>query len=69
MNTTIAIQGTQKHITRHNDKRTFTNEKEALNYLLQMLDKLNYNYHDEPNELNDGDQYDTGDYTVSVERN
>jgi len=66
MNTKITIQGTQKHITRYNIKRTFTNKKEALNYLLLMLDKLNYRYELTP-ELNDGDFYDTGDYFVSVE--
>lgn len=67
MNTTITIKGTQKHITRYNDKRTFTNEKEALNYLLLMLDKLNYSP-EFTSELNDGDFYDTGDYMISVER-
>lgn len=63
---TITIKGQQDHINQRNKSESFINESKAREFLLGQLESLNYSQ-DEPVTLNDGDYYDTGDYTVSVD--
>jgi hypothetical protein len=71
MKVQINIKGIQQHITAKNDSQTFYSESKALQYLLEILDKLNgfkpeMSSHQEPVVI-DGAYYDTGDYIIHIE--
>jgi len=62
----ITIKSQQSHITQFNRVEVIESPLEAIEFLREWLDKLNYSQ-DSEITLNDGDFYDTGDYVVSVE--
>jgi hypothetical protein len=64
----IHIQSQSAHITRYNSSESFTNPKQAQQYLSEWLDKLNYQ-DEKPSEVQDGQYFDCRDYIVEVEIN
>lgn len=68
MNIQIHIQSQSAHITRNNRSESFTNPKEARQFLAEWLEKLNYEG-ETPLEVEDGQYFDCRDYIVEVEIN
>lgn len=66
MTTTIKIQSQQSHITQYNRTEDFINDKQARQYLLEWLDKLQFEG-EVPEQLQDGQFFDCSDYIVYVE--
>ena len=66
MTTTIKIQSQQSHITFYNRIEVFSNDKQARQYLLEWLDKLELDA-EVPEQLQDGQFFDCRDYIVYIE--
>ena len=64
--TTIKIQSQQSHITFYNRIEVFSNQKQARQYLLEWLDKLEFDG-DVPEQLENGQFFDCRDYIVYIE--
>ena len=64
--TTIKIQSQQSHINQYNRIEVFSNQKQARQYLLEWLDKLQFDG-DVPEQLENGQFFDCRDYIVYIE--
>ena len=64
--TTIKIQSQQSHINQYNCTESFISDKQARQYLLEWLDKLEFDA-ESPEQLQDGQFFDCRDYIVYVE--
>jgi hypothetical protein len=64
--TTIKIQSQASHISQYNRTESFISDKKARTYLLEWLDKLEFDA-EVPEKLEDGQFFDCRDYIVYVE--
>jgi hypothetical protein len=64
--TTIKIQSQQSHISQYNCTESFISDKQARQYLLEWLDKLEFDA-EVPEQLENGQFFDCRDYIVYVE--
>lgn len=64
--TTIKIQSQQSHINQYNRTESFIIDKKARIYLLEWLDKLQFDG-DVPEQLENGQFFDCCDYIVYIE--
>jgi hypothetical protein len=66
MTTTIKIQSQQSHISQYNRTESFISDKKARTYLLEWLDKLEFDA-EVPEQLENGQFFDCRDYIVYIE--
>ena len=64
--TTIKIQSQQSHITEYNRTESFIIDKKARIYLLEWLDKLQFDG-EVPEQLENGQFFDCRDFIVYIE--
>ena len=64
--TTITIKSQQSHINQYNRTESFITDKKARIYLLEWLDKLQFDG-DVPEQLENGQFFDCCDYIVYIE--
>ena len=64
--TTITIKSQQSHITQYNRTESFISDKKARIYLLEWLDKLQFDG-DVPEQLENNQFFDCRDYIVYIE--